>query len=282
MCEASGNNAAANQHLPLHHRPKLNLEESRLTLVLSLFLRRINRFMRRLLSLLLLALPLAGCSQIDLKKLEKSVNETVQGSKPLSESEVVAGLKEALQVGSRNAAGSAAKTDGYFGNNLIKIPFPPEAKSMETKLRSLGMNKQVDDFILTVNRAAEEAAKEAAPVFLDAITGMTVTDGFNILRGADTAATGYLRQKTSGALHTKFKPIIQRAIEKVSVTRYWNPLATTYNKIPFVDPVNPNLEEYITQRALNGLFTLVAQEETKIRRDPAARVTALLKRVFGN
>jgi hypothetical protein len=238
--------------------------------------------MRPILSLFLLALPLAGCSQIDYKKIEKSVQETVQGKKPLSESEVVAGLKEALQVGSRNAATSASRTDGYFGNSLIKIPFPPEARSMETKLRSLGMNKQVDDFILTVNRAAEEAAKEAAPVFLDAITGMTVTDGFNILRGADTAATGYLRQKTSVTLHVRFKPIIRRAVDKVSVTRYWNPLASTYNKIPFVDPVNPDLEEYITQRALGGLFTLVAQEETRIRKDPAARVTELLKRVFGN
>ncbi|MFM9028572.1 MAG: DUF4197 domain-containing protein, partial [Bacteroidota bacterium] len=201
---------------------------------------------------------------------------------PLTESEVVSGLKEALQVGSRNASGNASKTDGYFGNTLIKIPCPPEARSMETKLRSIGMNKQVDDFVLTVNRAAEEAAKEAAPVFVNAITSMTVTDGFNILRGSDTAATQYLRQKTSAELTQKFTPIIHAAIEKVKVTSYWNPLATAYNKIPFTEPVNPNLEEYITQRALSGLFTLVSQEETKIRKDPAARVTDLLKKVFGN
>lgn len=221
-------------------------------------------------------------SQFKIKDIGKNVKDNLQGKQPLTESEVVAGLKEALEVGSRNAAGSASKTDGYFGNTFIKIPFPPEAHSMETKLRSLGMNKQVDEFILTVNRAAEEAAKEAAPVFVNAITSMTVTDGFNILRGSDTAATQYLRQKTSNELQQKFTPIIRAAIEKVQVTSYWNPLVTKYNKIPLVEPVNPNLEEYITQRALSGLFTLVAQEETKIRKDPAARVTDLLKKVFGS
>lgn len=238
--------------------------------------------MRYLLPLLLMALPLTGFSQLDFKKLEKGVSQTIQGKKPLSESEVVAGLKEALQVGSRNASGNASKTDGYFGNTLIKIPFPPEAGAMESKLRSIGMSKQVDEFILTVNRAAEEAGKEAAPVFVDAITGMSVTDGFQILRGTDTAATGYLRQRTSAALHEKFKPIIRKAINKVEVTRYWNPLAASYNKIPFVDPVNPDLEEYITRRALSGLFTLLTQEEARIRKDPAARVSDLLKRVFGS
>ncbi|HRH67573.1 MAG TPA: DUF4197 domain-containing protein [Bacteroidia bacterium] len=175
-----------------------------------------------------------------------------------------------------------SKTDGYFRHPVIKIPFPPEAAAVESKLRSLGMNKQVDDFILTVNRAAEEAAKKAAPIFMDAVTGMTITDGLSILRGKDTAATGYLRQKTSAQLQAQFTPVIHAAVQKVDVTRYWKPLINTYNQIPFVTKLNPDLDAYITQRALHGLFYLVSQEEIKIRKDPAARVTALLQKVFGS
>ena len=175
-----------------------------------------------------------------------------------------------------------SEVDGYFKNPIIKIPFPPEAQNMESKLRSLGMNKEVDEFIMTLNRAAEEAAKQSAPIFVDAIKQMTITDGVSILKGNDSAATHYLRTKTSTPLHDKFKPVINLAIQKVDVTKYWNPLITTYNRIPFVDRMNPDLEEYITGRALNGLFVLVGQEETKIRKDPAARVTDLLKKVFGN
>ncbi len=224
---------------------------------------------------------LPGCSkgQFNLNNIGKEIDKTLnQGG--LSSQEITDGLKEALSVGSKNAGGSASKADGYFKNTLIKIPFPKDAKKMETQLRSLGMNKQVDDFILTMNRAAEDAAKSAAPIFLDAIKTMTITDGVNILHGNDSAATHYLRTKTSSPLHDKFKPVIKSAIQKVDVTRYWNPLITTYNNIPFVDKLNPDLEEYITQRALDGLFILVAQEETKIRKDPAARVTDLLKKVF--
>lgn len=229
-----------------------------------------------------LLLPLFSCSQIDFKKIEKDLNTTVNNGKPLSNQDIINGLKEALNVGSKNAAGTASKTDGYFRHPIIKIPFPPEAAAMESKLRSLGMNKQVDDFIVTMNRAAEEAAKQASPVFVNAVTGMTITDGLGILRGADTAATGYLRQKTSSQLSEKFKPVIHSAVQKVDVTKYWTPLVTTYNRIPFVTKMNPDLDAYITDRALHGLFYLVSQEEIKIRKDPAARVTALLQKVFGS
>ena len=167
-------------------------------------------------------------------------------------------------------------------NEAIKIPFPPEAIKMEQKLRSLGMNKQVDEFIMTLNRSAEEAAKQAAPIFIDAVKTMTITDGLTILKGKNTEATDYLKQKTSSPLHDKFKPVIKSATQKVNVTKYWNPLITTYNNIPFTEKLNPDLEEYITQKALSGLFLLVSQEETKIRKDPAARVTDLLKKVFGS
>jgi hypothetical protein len=229
-----------------------------------------------------LLIPISACSQIDFKKLSKKVDETVNQKKPLTNDEIIRGLKEALNVGSKNATSSASKTDGFFKHSLIKIPFPPEAKEIENKVRALGMNKQVDEFVLTINRAAEEAAKEAAPIFLNAITSLTITDGLKILKGNDTAATAYLKKTTSTQLHNKFKPIIKSATQKVNVTKHWNPIITTYNKIPLVTKLNPDLEEYITERALYGLFYLVSQEEVKIRKDPAARVTDILKKVFGN
>ncbi len=232
--------------------------------------------------LLVFILPLTCCSQIDFKKISREVDKTINGDQPLSNDEIIRGLKEALSVGSNNAAGGASKIDGFFRNPIIKIPFPPEAREMESKLRSLGMGKQVDDFILTVNRAAEEAAKQSASVFVNAITSMNISDGISILRGTDTAATAYLRKTTGTQLHNMFMPVIKNATQKVEVTKYWNPLATTYNALPFVKKVNPDLEEYITQRALSGLFYLVSQEEIKIRKDPVARVTDLLKKVFGS
>jgi len=231
---------------------------------------------------LLVILPIVACSQIDFNKISKQVKSTVNGKKPLTNDEIIGGLKEALTVGSNNAAASASKVDGYFKNPVIKIPFPPEAAEMESKLRAIGMGAKVDEFVMTMNRAAEEAAKQSAPVFVDAVKKMTITDGLSILHGSDTAATGYLRKTTSGELHEKFKPTIKSATQKVDVTKYWTPLVSTYDKIPFVTKINPDLDEYITGRALNGLFYLVSQEETKIRKDPEAQVTDLLKKVFGS
>lgn len=227
---------------------------------------------------LLLLIPIISCSQIDFKKINKSI----QSGLPPTQQEIVSGLKQALEIGSQNASASTSRQDGFFGNSLIKIPFPPEAAEVERKLRSMGMNKQVDEFILTMNRAAETAAKEAAPVFVNAIKGMSIEDGVKILKGSDTEATNYLKQKTSSELSNKFKPIVSSATRKVDVTRYWSPLINTYNAIPMVKKLNPDLDEYITHRALHGLFVVVGQEETKIRKDPAARVTALLKKVFGS
>ncbi len=240
--------------------------------------------MKYIAFILVLASVLPACSsgQFDIGKISKDINKTINSGKPLTNQEIIDGLKQALTIGSQNASSSAAKADGYFKNPLIKIPFPPEAIKMEQKLRSLGMNKQVDEFIMTINRSAEEAAKQAAPIFVDAVKTMTITDGLTILKGKNTEATDYLKQKTSSSLHDKFKPVIKSATQKVNVTKYWNPLITTYNNIPFTDKLNPDLEEYITQKALSGLFQLVSQEETKIRKDPAARVTDLLKKVFGS
>ena len=219
--------------------------------------------------------------KLDKNKLKKAIPSV--GSKPagLTNDEVIQGLKEALTVGTNNSSGKASQTDGYNANPLIHIPFPSEAQKMENSLRGLGMNKQVDDFILTLNRAAEEAAKEAAPVFIAAVKGMSIGDGFAILKGADTAATHYLKDKTTAELKANFKPKVAAAIEKVKLTSYWNPLVTRYNKIPMVTKVNPDLEEYVTLKAIEGLFKLVAEEEAKIRKDPAARVSDILKKVFG-
>ncbi len=249
---------------------------------------------------LLLSFPAAA--QLDLKKAKedlkkkeeeiikkakeedvvKKATDLVKGEKPLTNDEVVQGLKEALSIGSQHAADSVAKPNGFYKNPALKIPFPPEAKDIKAKLIKLGMQKQVDKFELTLNQAAEEAAKEAAPIFLDAIKNMSVADGFQILRGADTAATHYLKDSTSKALHGKFKPVVIKATKKVELTKYWNPLATKYNKIPGVKKQNPDLDEYVTQRAMAALFQLVAAEELKIRKDPLARVTDLLKKVFGS
>lgn len=215
------------------------------------------------------------------KNVQKEINKYNKSNKPLTNDEVVRGLKEALSVGTNNSAASTSKVDGFYKNPLVFIPFPAEAEKVKNTVINLGMQKQVDDFVMTLNRAAEEASKEAAPVFLDAIKGMSIGDGFKILKGADNAATTYLQDKTTAKLTEKFTPIIKRAIDKVEVTKYWNPVITTYNKVPGVEQKNPDLEKYVTAKAMEGLFKLIAGEEKKIRTDPAAQVTALLKKVFG-
>ena len=226
-------------------------------------------------------------AQINFNKVVNDASQDVKqleggGTKnPLSNDEVVQGLREALNVGTNNSTGSASKTDGYYKNPLIFIPFPPEAEKVKKTVINLGMQQQVTDFEMSMNRAAEEAAKTAASIFLDAIKGMSLEDGFSILKGVDNAATEYLKNKTSADLTVKFTPIIKDAIAKVEVTKYWNPIITAYNKVPFVQKQNPDLEQYITARALDGLFKLIAEEEKKIRKDPLAQVTDILKRVFG-
>ncbi|MDP1745084.1 MAG: DUF4197 domain-containing protein [Bacteroidota bacterium] len=204
------------------------------------------------------------------------------GTKPLSNDEVIKGLKDALTVGTNNSTGIASKVDGYYKNPKLLIPFPPEAKQVKDKMDALGMKPQTDKFVMTLNRAAEEAAKNAAPVFINAVKGMSIGDGFGILKGADNAATQYLKDKTTAELKQKFTPIVKAAIDKVEVTKYWNPIITKYNKIPMVQKQNPDLTAYVTERAMAGLFLLLAEEELKIRKDPLARVNDILKRVFGS
>jgi len=235
-----------------------------------------------LLALLLLSSTVF--SQKLLKKAQQVVSGTSSsqnGSNSLSNDEVISGLREALNVGTQNATKSASQVNGFLNNSLIKIPFPPEAKIVESKASQLGLSSQVDKFVLTMNRAAEDASKEAAPIIVNAVKTMSITDGLTILRGGDNAATSFLQNRTTAELTTRFLPIVKKSINKVELTKYWNPLISKYNRIPGVKKQNPDLDKYITTRALEGLFKLLAQEEAKIRKDPAAQVTDLLKKVFG-
>lgn len=209
-------------------------------------------------------------------------NTSGTGKSPLSNEEVVRGLKDALTVGTNNSTGLASKLDGYYKNPKLFIPFPKEAKDVKAKVDALGMKSQTDKFVMTLNRAAEEAAKSAAPIFISAVKGMTITDGFAILKGGDNAATTYLKNKTSDQLKQQFTPIVKAALDKVQITKYWNPIIKKYNKIPMVKKQNPDLTAYVTDRAIAGLFVLLAEEELKIRKDPAARVTDILQKVFGS
>lgn len=217
------------------------------------------------------------------KAAREKANAVVTGTTApaLTNEEVIKGLKEALTVGTNNSSGLASKLDGFYKNPRIFIPWPAEAQDMKVKLTKMGMSKKIAEFETSLNRAAEEAALKAAPVFIDAITNMSLSDGFAILKGVDTAATNYLRKTTYNPLKDKFLPVVKEAVAKVKVTSYWKPLATAYNKLPGVKKQNPDLDEYVTNKAINGLMLLIADEEIKIRKDPIARVTDLLKKVFG-
>ncbi len=218
----------------------------------------------------------------NLKGLLNKAKDAVSG-KPigLGNDEIIAGLKEALTVGTEKGTSMLSKENGFFGNDLLKIVLPPDAQKIEKTLRSVGFGKQVDDAILTMNRGAEEACKEAAPIFVNAIKKMSVQDAVGILKGADTAATGYLRGNTTTALTTAFRPIIESSLEKVGATKYWATMVNTYNKFS-MQKINPDLTAYVTERALQGVFTQIAVEEKNIRKDPVARTTELLKKVFAN
>jgi hypothetical protein len=214
-----------------------------------------------------------------LKNAKKLLNSNVS---TLTEKDAVDGIKEALVKGTSESVNLVSLVDGYWGNPEIKIPFPQEAKDVENKLRAIGMGKKVDEFNLSMNRAAEKASTEAKPIFMAAIKGMTVTDAINIVRGQYNAATLYLQNTTTPELKSKFQPIIKTSLDNTNVTKYWNDLITAYNKIPLVRKMNPNLPEYVTDKAINGLFIMIAKEELKIRKDPVARTSELLKKVFGN
>jgi hypothetical protein len=203
----------------------------------------------------------------------------------LTNSEVISGLKEALNVGINNSVSLTSVTDGFLGNPSIRLPFPEDAMKVKQKALDWGLSGQVDKFETTLNRAAEEATKEALPIFKDAILNMTISDGFAILNGGDGAATKYLKNTTTSKLVTAFSPKVEAAIAKVKLTEYWNPLITKYNSAMTLtggEKLNPDLNKYVTEKAIAGLFLMVEKEENKIRKDPMARVNSILQKVFGS
>ncbi len=235
--------------------------------------------MRISVSILFLTAFLYSCSSI--QHLPVGIGDYGTTSKELTISEVEQGLRAALEKGVREASDEVSQVGGYLNNPQIRIPFPPEVEKVETRLRSMGFDKLVDDFVATLNRGAEEAAAEAIPIFVSAIRQMTIQDAMNILRGSDDEATQYLKRTTSNQLSEKFLPVISSALNQTGATRYYGDIITTYNKIPFIQKVDPDLEAYATQKAIDGLFLKIAEEEQKIRQDPAARTTEILRRVFG-
>lgn len=230
-------------------------------------------------SYLLFVVVFLACTSAQINQAISDFGKATGDNQPTS-SEVAEGLKEALLKGVAVGADKLSQADGYFKNPEIKIPFPPDTKKVEDRLRQIGLGNEVDRFIATLNHGAEDAAKEAKPIFISAIQQMTIQDAWGILKGQQDAATQYLKRTTSVQLKDKFKPVIRNSLEKVNATRYYGDLVTTYNKIPLVEKVNPNLDDYATDLAIQGLFVMIAKEEQNIRQNPMARTTDILKRVF--
>lgn len=196
-------------------------------------------------------------------------------------SQIGLGIKEALEIGTSHGADLLSAKDGFLGNAAVKILFPPEAQKVEKTLRAIGLASLADNVVVSLNRAAEDAAKEAKPIFLSAIKQMTITDATNILLGNQNSATEYFKRVTTAQLMEKFSPVVTTSLSKVGATKYWTDASTRYNKIPLVKPVNTDLSNYVAQKAIDGMFIQVAQEELSIRNNLGARSTTLLQQVFG-
>jgi DNA-directed RNA polymerase delta subunit len=236
-------------------------------------------------------------SQINLNKIKKSVtgkdtstanmvnaatkNITGNNKGSLTNDDIINGLKEALTIGTQNSAKKLGTVDGFFKDAALKILMPPEAQKVTNTLRSMGMGNLVDKAILSMNRAAEDASSGVGEIFINAIKDMSIADGIQILNGGNTAATDYLKSTTTNSLTEKMRPVIETSLKKTDATKYWNDVFTNYNRVS-TKKVETDLTAYVTQKAMDGIFISVAQEEQKIRKDPAAQVTGLLKKVFGN
>jgi len=241
------------------------------------------------LAILSLTVLLSSCTQL------LDISKTIQEAQPLTETEIVSGLKEALRIGADSAAIGLSKLNGYYGDDLVRILLPPEAAIITQNIHRLpGGDRLLQDVILRINRAAEDAAREATPIFASVIRQMTITDGVNILRGEQDAATSFLKRNTYDQLTTLFAPKIRLSLDKelvggISTNESWNALTSGWNRLATsmvgqvagFTTVDVNLENYLTRRALDGMFLKLAEEEKKIRTDPMARVTGLLRRVFG-
>ena len=220
-----------------------------------------------------LCLTLSGCAE-----LQQVAQQLPQGV--LTNADIASGLREALDKGIDTQVSKLTKTDGFYKNELVKILLPPELQKVDKGLRTIGLGSLADEGLKLMNRAAEDAVKEATPIFVSAVKNITFTDAKNILLGADNSATMYLQNTTSTQLYSKFNPVIKLSFSKVGADRVWKDMITRYNSIPLVTKVNPDLNDYVTQKALDGVFKMIAVEEKDIRNNLAARTTALLQRVF--
>jgi len=211
-------------------------------------------------------------------ELQQVVNQLPNGG--LGDADIAAGLRQALDFGIDKQVKKLTLKDGFYGNSLVKILLPEELKKVDKTLRDIGLGSLADDGIKMLNRAAEDAVKEATPIFVNAVKDITFADAKNILLGNNDAATQYLQGKTNTALYAKFQPVIQNSFAKVGADRIWTELITNYNKVPFVQKVNPDLTDYVTTEALKGVYTMIAVEEQQIRTKVGSRTTDLLKKVF--
>lgn len=215
-----------------------------------------------------------------LQEIVDSTLSTTGGSSGISNDQIIAGLKQALSQGTTKGVKTLSVTDGFFKNAAVKVLFPPEAQKVEKTLRDVGAGQLVDVAVEKLNRAAEDAAVGAKDIFINAIKQMTVRDAMDILMGANNAATNYLRKTTSSQLFTSFNPVIKNSLNKVGASDAWTTVMTNYNKIPFVEKINPDLDDYVTNKAMDGVFYMIEKEEALIRKDPVKRVTETLKKVF--
>ncbi|MCB0638578.1 MAG: DUF4197 domain-containing protein [Lewinella sp.] len=228
------------------------------------------------LSFILIVFSLSACTTTDLNRVLGSILDS-----PLTEGEVASGLKEALEKGISKGAEALAAVDGYY-KSPYKILLPEEARKVTTRLQNVPGFSELEETILEkINRGAEDAATRAKPIFVDAIRSMSIADAFNILRGEQDAATQYLERTTYDALYAEFNPVIVTSLDKFNARQYWADAVNAYNSIPFLnDEVDPDLDDYVTRQALNGLFAEIAKEELNIRENVGARTTDLLRKVF--
>jgi ribosomal protein S11 len=234
-----------------------------------------------LLSALLLIFPTSSRAGF-LDDVMKNLDLPTAAPSSLDDATVVKGLKEALATGTGNAVASVSKTDGYFGNQLIKILMPEKLRTAADLMGKFGFRREVDDFVLAMNRAAEKAAPKAREHFISALQAMTFEDAQKILQGGNTSATEYFRRSTDKAIFAEFKPVVSASLQDVGAIQSYRQMADSYKSIPFAGSfADVDLDNYVTNKAVDGLFTMIGEEEKKIRTNPAARSTELLKKVFG-
>ncbi len=219
-----------------------------------------------------------GCSE--LQQVANQLPNVLNESGQIGQNQIANALKQALNQGVDKQVTKLTKTNGFYNNSLVKIGLPSELQQVEKTLRSVGLGSLADEGVKALNRAAENAVKEATPIFADAITSMTISDATNILMGDKNAATQYLQKSTSKALYNKFNPVIEQSFSKVGADKIWANIIKQYNNIPLVKKINPDLTDYVTQEALNGVYTMIEQEELNIRSKTSSRTTDLMKSVF--